>query len=79
MAQRVIEMLIGRLVTDEVFRRTFLAAPERTLRDLCEQGLELSRTEIAALVRTDPQLWVRASEAVDPRLRAGRANSEPEQ
>jgi hypothetical protein len=29
---------------------------------------ELSRTEIAALVATDPALWARTADAVDPRL-----------
>jgi hypothetical protein len=67
-AQRIIEMLIGRLITDEQFRTEFLAHPEQTLTDLCKRGLELSRTEIAALVGTDPTLWARAAEELDPRL-----------
>ena len=68
MAQRIIEMLIGRLITDERFREEFTARPERTLLDLVERGLDLSRTEIAALVDTDPLVWARAADALDPRL-----------
>ena len=68
MAQRIIEMLIGRLITDEQFRQDFLQHPEHTLLGLCDRGLELSRTEIAALVETDRALWTRAAECVDPRL-----------
>ena len=68
MAQRIIEMLIGRLITDEQFRSEFLLNPERTLFSLCDRGLELSRTEIAALVNTDSTLWARTAEALDPRL-----------
>ena len=68
MAQRIIEMLIGRLITDEEFRSEFLHDPEKTLLALCDRGLELSRTEIAALVSTDPTLWARTGEAIDPRL-----------
>jgi hypothetical protein len=68
LAQRIIEMLIGRLITDEQFRAEFLQAPEKTLLDLCDRGLDLSRTEVAALVNTDPTLWDRAAEAIDPRL-----------
>lgn len=68
MAQRVIEMLIGRLITDERFRAEFLGAPEATLLGLAGQGFELSRTEIAALLSTDPAVWTRAAEALDPRL-----------
>jgi hypothetical protein len=67
-AQRTIEMLIGRLITDEQFRREFLSDPEQTLLGLRDRGFELSRTEIAALVSTDPSLWMRAAEVIDPRL-----------
>jgi len=67
-AQRIIEMLIGRLVTDEEFRSEFIRDPEKTLTELSEQGLELSRTEVAALVSTDPALWTRTADAIDPRL-----------
>ena len=68
MAQRVVEVLIGRLITDEQFREEFLGNPEGTLAGLCERGLELSRTEVAALLNTDPALWVRTADAIDPRL-----------
>jgi hypothetical protein len=67
-AHRVIEMLIGRLITDEDFRAEFLVHPEATLAMLCELGVELSRAEIAALLNTDPALWGRTAEALDPRL-----------
>jgi hypothetical protein len=67
-AQRIVEMLIGRLITDEEFRSEFLRDPENTLSAISEHGWELSRTEIAALVNTDPSLWERAADAIDPRL-----------
>jgi hypothetical protein len=68
LAQRIVEMLIGRLVADEGFRSEFLRDPEATLQWICESGLALSRTEIAALVETDPTLWARTGEQIDPRL-----------
>lgn len=68
MAQRIVEMLIGRLITDEMFRSDFLADPENTLLALSDLGLELSRTEIAALVNTDSTLWARTADELDPRL-----------
>jgi hypothetical protein len=68
LAQRIIEMLIGRLITDEQFRDDFLRDPESTLLEMCDRGLELSRTEMAALINTDPALWGRTAEAIDPRL-----------
>ena len=68
MAQRLVETLIGRLITDEQFRSEFLEEPEKTLLGLSDRGLELSKTEIAALVNTDPTLWARTADAIDPRL-----------
>ena len=76
MAQRIIEMLIGRLITDEQFRREFLADPETTLSALCERGLELSRTEIAALLNTDATLWARIADGIDPRLQKASLRNE---
>lgn len=68
MAQRTIEMLIGRLITDEEFRSEFLQDPEKTLIELSDHGMDLSRTEVAALINTDSALWARTAEAIDPRL-----------
>ena len=68
MAQRIIEMVIGRLITDEQFRSEFLQDPDATLIGLSDRGLELSRTEIAALLNTDRALWARIADAIDPRL-----------
>jgi hypothetical protein len=67
-AHRVIELLIGRLITDEQFRDEFLSDPEAMLRQLGEHGFELSHTERAALLNTDRDLWVRAANGIDPRL-----------
>jgi hypothetical protein len=61
-------MLIGRLITDEQFRGEFLDNPEGTLAELLGRGLELTSTEVTALVSTDPTVWVRAAELLDPRL-----------
>jgi hypothetical protein len=76
LVQRIIEMLIGRLITDEQFRAEFLDNPEQTLIELCDRGFELSRTEIAALVKTDPTLWARTADAVDPRLQKASLKNE---
>ena len=74
--QRTIEMLIGRLITDEQFRAEFLDDPKNTLVALSERGLDLSPTEIAALVNTDPSLWVRTADAIDPRLQKASLTTE---
>jgi hypothetical protein len=66
--QRSIEILIGRLVTDEDFRREFQEDPDGTLRRATEWGLSLSDFEIRALVATDCTLWDRIADEVDGRL-----------
>jgi hypothetical protein len=66
--QRSIEILIGRLVTDEDFRREFRADPHGTLQRACDWGLCLSDFEIRALVATDCTLWDRIADEVDGRL-----------
>lgn len=76
MSQRIVEMVIGRLIADDQFRAEFLARPENTLRALCKLGFDLSPTEIAALVDTDPALWSRVAEAIDPRLQKASLRSE---
>lgn len=68
MAQRIVELLIGRLLTDEQFRIQFLTDPERTLLGLHERGFELTPVEVAALSGTDRSLWTDAAERLDSRL-----------
>ena len=68
MTQRCIEMVIGRLLTDESFRETFQSDPHRALSELLERGLHLTHAEIAALIATDHALWGRVAEQIDPRL-----------
>ena len=68
MSQRNVEILIGRLLTDEELRARFLQAPFETLTTLSEQGLELTRGEIDALVQTDVQLWGRVASKLPSRL-----------
>jgi hypothetical protein len=65
---RSIEILIGRLVTDEEFRAAFRRDPRGALADASTWGLELSRAEVAALFDTDRTLWDRVAEELDDRL-----------
>jgi hypothetical protein len=68
MSQRSIEVVIGRLITDEAFRAAFLDDPQAVLTQLIETGVHLTRAEIAALVATDSTLWEGVADNVDPRL-----------
>jgi hypothetical protein len=70
--QRNVELLIGRLLTDEEFRDLFLADPERALRTLLDRGFHLTQSEIAALRAIDASLWPRVASEIDPRLRKAR-------
>jgi hypothetical protein len=67
-AQRNVEILIGRLTTDEAFRSAFLADPRTTLAGFVDTGHELTRLEIAALCATPISVWERAAEDIDARL-----------
>ena len=67
-AQRNVEIVIGRLITDEAFRSAFRENPIGTLTRFTEAGYELTALEISALRTTHAGVWARAAEAVDPRL-----------
>jgi hypothetical protein len=68
MAQRSVERVLGRLVTDEAFRRAFTDNPVRTLVSCTEEGAELNQCEVQALCALDRDLLARFAEAIDPRL-----------
>jgi hypothetical protein len=66
--QRNIEIVIGRLSTDEDFRRRFGEDPHGVLGELLDRGTHLNPVEMAALIATDATLWQLVSERLDPRL-----------
>jgi hypothetical protein len=68
MSHRHLEVVIGRLVTDEAFRSRFVEDPDAWSATLAEAGLELSSAELAALRRTDTEAWLAIADAIDPRL-----------
>ena len=68
MAYRTIERVIGRLLTDEELRHEFNRSPRRTIAELSEQGWELSRLEVDALLATEIGLWSELAARIDPRL-----------
>jgi hypothetical protein len=68
MSQRTIERVIGRLLTDEELRLKFTRSPRRTLAELTEQGWELSRFELDALLAIESGLWSEVAARIDPRL-----------
>jgi hypothetical protein len=68
MAQRSIEILIGRLITDEAFRSAFRADAVPTLIGFVESGYDLTALEMAALRSTSPGVWEQIAGQIDPRL-----------
>jgi hypothetical protein len=68
MSQRAIEVIVGRLVTDEAFRQAFARAPRRVLEALIAQGMSLTEVEMRALVGTPAALWSEVGEQIDPNL-----------
>lgn len=68
MTQRTVELVLGRLITDEAFRRSFTEDPAGTLATIAERGAELNSCEVHALCSLDSDLLARVAEAIDPRL-----------
>ena len=69
MSQRHVELLIGRLLTDDDLRDEFTRAPFETLAGCCQQGWDLSRGEIDAFMQTDVRFWRTEAEQLPSRLR----------
>jgi hypothetical protein len=68
MSQRTVEAVIGRLVTDEGFRRRFKESPSALIDELIAAGIPLTEVERRALVATDASACEEFAERVDPRL-----------
>lgn len=68
MSQRSIEILIGRLITDEAFRDAFVMNRSAALQQFQDKGHELTRVEIDAVLAVSPEWWGDAGAELDPRL-----------
>ena len=68
MSQKNVEIVIGRLATDETLRAWFLADPAGTLLLLRECGLELNPAEIRALLEMPIESWPSMAAWIHPRL-----------
>jgi hypothetical protein len=72
MAQRTVQLIIGRILTDEGFRTDFLERPLDTLKALRSSGFELTNVEVDALAGTDMRFWAVGAEWIDSRLQGCR-------
>lgn len=68
MSQRNVEIIIGRLLTDEDLRRNFTREPAATLDSFRQQGWELSRCEIDALLSQDVSVWSEMARRIPSKL-----------
>jgi hypothetical protein len=68
MSQRTVEAVIGRLVTDEGFRRRFRDNPAAVIDELIASGTVLTAVERQALLEMDAIACEQFADRVDPRL-----------
>jgi hypothetical protein len=68
MSQKCVEVVIGRLATDEALRARFSVDPSATLEQLRESGVDLTPYEIEALRDTPAGLWELVASWIHPRL-----------
>jgi hypothetical protein len=68
MSHRSVETIIGRLVTDEGFRRRFLTETAAVLDELRQRGCELTPIETQALAAIDPAAVRAFARVLDERL-----------
>jgi len=69
MSHRTVEIVLGRLVTDEAFRRRFRESPGAAFAEIQHAGLELSAVEIDAMAAVDADALARFARTLDPRLK----------
>jgi hypothetical protein len=65
MSQRCVESVLGRLITDAVFRQVFFEEPEAVCR---EHALELTPTELSALLQIHAEGLEGTAAGLDPRI-----------
>ncbi len=70
MSEWGVQLVIGRLLTDEQFRQRFERERETYLAGLRERGLDLTDAEVAALTAAESQVWSALASRIDGRLRS---------
>ena len=69
MSQRNVELLIGRLLTDDELRGRFVRDPRDVIAGFLSQGWELTEGEAEALASTDTKTWAELAARIPSRLR----------
>jgi hypothetical protein len=68
MSQRMVAMLIGRLLADKDLRIRFALDPDETMADLSFLGVDLTPEEIDVFVRADARQWFWSKSLVGDRV-----------
>jgi hypothetical protein len=68
MSHRGVEIVLGRLATDEAARRRFKESPAEALQELIALGIELSPVELLALRGLDSSALQHFAQSLDTRL-----------
>jgi hypothetical protein len=68
MSQRFVEAVVGRLATDEEFRRRFQEERAAVIGELIEAGAQLTPVEVEALLHLDFGACERFARQLDPRI-----------
>jgi hypothetical protein len=77
MSHRGVEIVLGRLATDEAVRRRFDESPSEALQELIALGIELSPVELLALRGIDPSALRHFAQSLDPRLQKAMLQTPP--
>jgi DNA-binding CsgD family transcriptional regulator len=68
MSRRTVQSAIGKLLTDEAFRRRFEELAGDCLAGLGVCGVDPGKMEIASPLKTDSRVWTRMAQLIDQRL-----------
>ena len=74
MSQRCVEMLLGKILTDEDFRRSFFPVQASSFEIAAAHGLELTPIERSALSTLRLRRFAFIAQTLDPRISRSRAS-----
>jgi len=77
MSQKSVELVIGRLATDEEFRQRFETSRHATIEELVAGGLPLTPVERRALLELNVTACKRFAMCLDPRIQKVSARNDP--
>ena len=78
MSQRCVEMLLGKILTDEDFRRSFFPVQPSSFEMAASHGLELTPVEQSALSSLRLRRFAFIAQTLDPRISRSRASRSKE-